>query len=244
MQFYRLRSPKYATDALANRANPVLPIEAFRMPMYDCDVCNTIRTGYRTLYIPVTNIDLVVRLSAPRLRHDDWWALARDLHDYLRLTQDQLIEPGDVFGTPSYAITSTIYSDCVISVPDVLIKERVAEAMMLAGLTGFNLIKPTFVAGKRYNGPLGELYALHIQGRAWRKGSYQVVQCERCGRTKCTPESPEIDQDRWDGSDVFTIDGSDSLFGLSERAYMVFVQNQFTNVQLIALTPETPLRGV
>jgi len=239
--FYLLLWPQYATDRLGYRANPVETEEKLKMPMFDCDVCGNIRTGYRPLFLPVTNIDLLLRLAAPRLQHDEWWALARDLHAYLNLPQNEQIQPGDVLGTPTYEISRTVYSDCVMLVPETFVKDRVAEAMSTAGLTGYNLFKPGFVAGRRYKGPLDELSLLHIHGRAWRKGTQKIVQCERCQRTKRTLVSPEIDVDRWDGADVFTIDGIESIIGLSQKAYRVFVENQVTNVLLLEITPSTPL---
>ena len=233
MCFYLLLLPQYPTDRIGERANPVQTAEMLRMPMFDCDVCKTIRTGYRPLFLPVTNIELLFRLAAPRLPHDEWWALAKDLHDYLNLPPEQQIQPGDILGTPIYEIARTVYTDCVMIVPGIFVNDRVAQAMSTAGLTGYNLFKPGFVAGRRYKGPLDELHMLHIHGTAWRKGSHKVVQCERCLRTKRTLISPEIDVDRWDGSDIFTIDGTESIIGLTEKAYRVFVENHVTNVLLL-----------
>ncbi len=228
--FYHLIQQEYETDRLTSRANPIVTIGELYMPVLQCDVCGTQRCGgQQQRHEAVTDPELARRLDGGPLAFGEWWGLAAKVREHLNLAED--VMPGDTFGLPTYQITLDTASDFLFPNLRAVISQRVLNAFQSAGLSGYHTIEPGLVPGKRVRNELPPYYELCVIGTAWRKGTIVSTACNHCGRRQRTLVSLEIDPERWDGSDIFTVDGVTSIIGASARARDLIVEAGFTNVQ-------------
>ena len=238
MEFFWLRIPVYATDRLMSRANPIYPIDPIGLPGRICSVCHSTWSGYRDTYIPLPIGFRDKRLTNPSPVEDGaWLGLEKDVRLALNLPPDHELRPGDNLGTPKYYIKPNT-SDLLFYIGPPFVSNRVAELLVNTGVTG---VKPKriearwhpSVKDKSKSPP--DLFGLLVTGRGWRKGVdlRTITDCSHCERRIFPrPEIMLIDQDRWDGSDVFTIDLNPNIVIVTAHVRDLLNRYDFTNYRL------------
>src|SRR3990172_8594057 len=128
----------------------------------------------------------------------------------------------------------TWYSDCLIT-------DKTLRLFRDAGLTGFTVnpveIGPTTEGGKRL-ATLPTLWELVIVGRGGdadpKSGIHLIYMCPHCGLTRFSSfrNGIVVDQQAWDGSDLFTITGYPFIL-VTERVKELAIKHGLTNCALI-----------
>ena len=129
----------------------------------------------------------------------------------------------------------TWYHDCLIT-------DWVRELFQQVGLTGFE-IRPVVVEqvkrlGKRSLEEIPRLWELVVTGKggdARPKSGIQIVyRCEACGFVDYSSYNGFfVDEDQWDGSDFFTVNGYPKHMLVTERIKDLIVTHRLTNCTLI-----------
>jgi hypothetical protein len=163
--------------------------------------------------------------------------LRDDYLDEVNLPKETLILPGDIIGVDSAKISSPKLSDIIFpSVAVFLFGERAASVLQNAGFTGAELLKiPVSFSGKKYvdiEPPV--LYQLRVTGKANNVGSpdSNIVVCDVCHRSISSHVTRvyEVDESRWDGSDIFNIDENENMVFVTERVREALLTAQLNNV--------------
>lgn len=225
---YEVLQPRYADDELYERGNPVTSTSSHSIPGVLCPSCGPWASSVR-LRVPVP--EQLESFNTPQFLPLDAWRDAQRGWAELLGVAPEVVEPGAEFGPPQGRCTAAITEDIVFPTPgEVWVRERVRtelEAGKLVGLE-FAEVQLTGVAGV----PLWELVA---RGRAWTESANEDQDhlCGLCGRrTLPGPANPRLDLNRWDGSDVMTIDMNPNRLFVTDRVARVFELGRFTNVVL------------
>lgn len=143
----------------------------------------------------------------------------------------------------------TWYGDCLIT-------DRVLKLFQEAGLTGFR-VKPVTVErvrrlGKKALAKIPQLWELVITGKGGdarpESGIRIIYRCEACGLVEYSSfrDGIHVDEEQWDGSDFFTINGYPKLILVTERVKELIIGHRLTNCVLIPAEklrwPETLMR--
>lgn len=130
----------------------------------------------------------------------------------------------------------TWYHDCLIT-------ERVLQLFRQAGLTGFK-VRPVVVEkvkrpGKRRLEDIPRLWELVVTGKGGdtrpESGIRVIYRCEACGYTQYSSYRNGIlvDEEQWDGSDFFTVNGYPKHILVTERVKDLIIAHRLTNCVLI-----------
>jgi len=143
----------------------------------------------------------------------------------------------------------TWYADCLIT-------DRVLELFQRAGLTGFKA-RPVVVErvkgrSKRHLEDIPKLWELVVIGKGGdarqESGIRVIYRCEACGFVEYSSYRNGIlvDEEQWDKSDFFTVNGYPKHILVTERVKDLIVAHQLTNCMLIPVEnlrwPETVMR--
>lgn len=124
-----------------------------------------------------------------------------------------------------------------------LVTDRVLQLFRQVGLTGFE-VRPVVVEGVKRLGKKGlekipTLWELVVTGRGGdarpESGIRIIYQCEACGLVKYSSYKNGIlvDEERWDGSDFFTVNGYPKYILVTERVKDLIMAHRLTNCVLI-----------
>ena len=125
---------------------------------------------------------------------------------------------------------------------DYLLTDRVLHIFQEAGFSGFT-VKPVDVRPKTEKGKelsiLPTLWELVITGKGGdadpRSGIRLIYTCPHCGMIRYSSFSNGIivNEQSWDGSDFFTINGYHKFMLVTERVKNLIIENGLTNCALI-----------
>jgi len=149
-----------------------------------------------------------------------------------RLTDLTIILPSPRVGD----FVWTWYSDCLIT-------DWVLELFQRAGFTGFE-VRPVTVErvkrlGKEGLEDIPRLWELVVTGRGGdarpESGIRVIYRCEACGLVEYSSYRNGIlvDEDQWDGSDFFTVNGYPKFILVTERVKDLIIAHRLTNCALI-----------
>jgi hypothetical protein len=149
-----------------------------------------------------------------------------------RLTDLTIILPSPRVGD----FVWTWYSDCLIT-------DWVLELFQRAGFTGFE-VRPVTVErvkrlGKEGLEDIPRLWELVVTGRGGdarpESGIRVIYRCEACGLVEYSSYRNGIlvDEDQWDGSDFFTVNGYPKHILVTERVKDLVIAHRLTNCALI-----------
>lgn len=231
MKFYKFTHPEYGSDYESSDNNPIRMIEDIWIPGIICPACGRTWAGSRRLYLPIEDETLWRKLSSEPLPLSEWNDLVHKIRTQLKLPEDYVLKPGDVLGPPIAEILDRNIPDFLHPFPgQIIVQSKVIEALQRAELSGFRAIQVRTQWSEQEKPP--ELYELLVTGAAWRIDSKeeQIIVCRSCHRTKF-PNSDmlSVDQNRWDGSDFFHVDGNPNIVLITERACEILTRNKFTN---------------
>ena len=149
-----------------------------------------------------------------------------------RLTGLSIILPSPTIGDFAW----TWYSDCLIT-------DHVLHLFRQAGLSGFKTrpaeIEKVKRLGKECAASIPRLWELVITGKgadARPESGIQVVyRCEACGMVRYSSYQNGIlvNEEQWDGSDFFTVNGYPKFILVTERVKDLIITHQLTNCMLI-----------
>lgn len=230
--FFRLTTPRYATDHESDRRNTVWVADPLvGLPPTICELCGNSWASNARLRVPVPQelADEVgtfpgVRTPLPweewRRRRIRWAAL-------LNVAPDMLV-PGLDIGPPYGEVRRKTKEDVIHASPGyVWVQERVKGAIEQAGFSGVKLVE--VVLDKR---DCPRLWELDVHGHGFRPGTTaeSLRDCQRCGRLVFpNPEDLTVDVSRWDGSDFFDLDRNTAMIFVTERVRDLFVRERFSN---------------
>jgi len=149
-----------------------------------------------------------------------------------RLTDLTIILPSPRVGD----FVWTWYSDCLVT-------DRVLELFRQAGFSGFE-VRPVTVErvkrlGKEGLEDIPRLWELVVTGRGGdarpESGIRVIYRCEACGLVEYSSYRNGIlvDEDQWDGSDFFTVNGYPKFILVTERVKDLIIAHRLTNCALI-----------
>jgi len=116
-----------------------------------------------------------------------------------------------------------------------LTNRKVAEFIESAGLTGVKMVKVLVRWGRHVKDTsmqLPDFYAMNVEAIGWRQSVElrSITACSHCGRrTFDGPDNIVIDEERWDGSDVFMLDMNPAYVIVTERVKRLFEEQGFHN---------------
>ena len=238
MQFFELTHPDYESDRAFDFANPVRIYRDTVMPGLICSVCADTQggawSGSRRLYLPITDALLKRRLNRWPLPETEWKVLAQAVREHVGLTDDFVLEPGDILGAPRATLLRTELPDFIYGYPgEIIVNEAVVEALRDAGLTGFEIMHIETHWGAKVKESVSELPQLSIlviAGHVWREDVTleTVTACKQCGR-RVFPDWRPITEAAWTHTDFFNIDLNPNMVVVTECVCEVLARHHFTN---------------
>jgi hypothetical protein len=224
MQFYRLQPPDYLTDQEDDAANPIRMERELWLPGMMCNACGETWAGSRRLYIDITEPDLRRQLRGGPLPAAQWNLLAERVRHVVASEHSEAFEPGDVFGQPRAILTRRQFPELIHPLPgQLIVSHRVATLVEDHRITGVRVIpvrSEWAPSVRRSSEPPPPQYELMILGKAWRRGSTEetIRACDVCQRRILpNPEVLNVDQSRWDGSDMFHLDRATTMVFVTEN---------------------------
>jgi hypothetical protein len=228
--------PEYETDRADERANNV-NLKMLSFPGIECSACGQIWGGSRFMNWPVPKRNIRSFQNEWPIRSEDWFRLRDDYLDEVNLPKETLILPGDRIGIGSAKISSPKISDVIFPLIGVfLFGERAASVLQNSGFRGAELLKipVSFSSKKCIDIEPPVLYQLRVTGKARNVGSpdSDTVVCDVCHRSisKHTTRVREVDESRWDGSDIFNMDENENMVFVTERVREALLTAQLNNV--------------
>jgi hypothetical protein len=248
MQFYELREPDYSTDQLHDRANPIRMIEEYSVPGILCPVC-TEETGGGWASSDRVRVDtpddtlLKPMLSGQNLPPAEWKKVRDKIRIELNVPAYMRITPGAAIGLPRAELLQPDVQQILHPFPgQLIVRDTVVHALEQARLTGFQPVPVSAEWGMKAQRLVAEdpplLYELCISGHAWRVGfdEERITTCHTCGR-KLFPDPHwlEVDQNRWDGSDFFTVDMNPNIVLVTDRVCQTLADAVFGNYRCVPI---------
>ncbi len=236
MSFFELSSPDYETDEELEAHNPIRLSCEYFIPSVQCEICGAwassdrIRKNFESSVLKTFRGIKFLSLS-------DWKAASLDWASELGVSTAR-ITPGAELGKPQAELLSVNIDDFLHPMPgQILMTKKVAAVLEEGNASGVELYPLSPVWGKKvknvdYDPPI--LWELVVKGVGWRKGvdEKSIEACDLCGRT-IFPQAPIlIDQDRWDGSDIFNIDKNPNRVFVTDRIAELIESYGFRNYRL------------
>lgn len=232
MQFFEITHPGYKSDHEADRHNPVELTARYYIARVACGRCGPWSSSTR-LRLPWRRV-LEDFEGSPFLSIEEWARMRPRWARLLRVKPDE-IDPGAYIGPPMGVCRAAIHDDVVHPFSGVLwITERARRVLAKARLKGVSLMKVDLYPSRSRR----ELFEVVTRGRAWRKGSTpeRLRACKRCGRMKFpAPTRLEVDEKRWDGSDLFYVDFNPNILIGTERVASLIEKHEFSNVVAVPI---------
>jgi hypothetical protein len=245
MPFFILDHPEYATDYQDSRQNPLEAKERLFMPGYQCSACHQTWAGSHRRYHPfhTTNRALLKRLTHPwPMKDAEWHAFAAEVRAALHVPDTFILQPGDYLGIPTVEVRSARLHDFTfLPIGRIIVNETVLDVLQTAGFRGF-VVQPCQVrVGKKAQAAYPQpprLFELVVTGRAWLVGSdpQNVQTCAVCQHAAFIADYDvtreyllEIDETRWDGSDLFLVNNNPNITFVTEQVCQVLAAHQCTN---------------
>ena len=236
MNFFELSAPEYLTDKEGKKYNPIEVRSDYFIPSVQCDVCGVwassdrIRINFeRSALKPFKGINFLDLQS--------WKEARKDWSSMLQVPEN-IITPGAELGEPKVKLLSLELNDFMHPMPgQVIVSSKVANILQDNHISGVELFPLTPVWSKKIKEEKDEipnLWELVITGTGWRKGVDEkaILACNLCDRT-VFPTAPMIlDKNKWDGSDIFTIDHNPNRIFITERFSNLMKSSELTNYQL------------
>lgn len=212
MNFFHLTNPLYASDQARKRANPLRTINGYWIPGLTCSKCGETWAGTRRLYLPLNDLSIIKFLNLPPLSDSDWYQNLSEIRRILRLPESFELQPGDRLGIPEFELHRTKIGKIMFAFPgQIIVTKDIVDDLKEAGVSGYSpiqaIVKWSDSVKEAINPPA--LYELMIHGHAWRKDmSIETsIACDKCRRPLFhNPNVITVDEDRWDGSDMFNLD--------------------------------------
>jgi len=230
--FFRLDTPKYATDHESDRRNTVWVARPFvRLPAATCDVCGTWSSS-KKLRVDVPQALIAELGTFPGMQEplpwEEWQRRRAEWATALNIAPEQL-KPSTKLGPPYGKVQRKTKEDVIHASPGyVWVQERVKKAIEQAGFRGVGLVE--VIVDKKKECP--QLWELVVEGHGFRPGhtAESLRDCQQCGRQIFpNPEDLTVDVSRWDGSDFFDLDGNPNMIFVTERVRDLFVREGFSN---------------
>jgi hypothetical protein len=244
VSFYKLTTPDYATDQQEAGANPVQQVIQYEMPGIRCSACGSVWGGYKRKYIEINDDNLESVLRGWPVDNITWNTIKNRLVSSAKVPASYIIEPGDILGRPIFEVYQPLVHDFIQAFPGQwLVSASVNQDLSAAAVTGITSVpvelrhSSTWQEERR---ELPEYFELLIHGHAWRVGSTEqsMTACNVCKRTIYPdPEWSQIDMERWDRSDVFTVDDNNNVAFVSDKFAELAKNRGYSNIALNAITP-------
>lgn len=242
MRFFELTPPRYATDAEADRRNPVRPLVDWHVPSITCDECGRWASSDRLrMQLPLAR-DLEAFGQISFLPAHEWLRRRSEWAQLLGVLPER-INPGAELGPPRAEVENRDLEDFVHPSPgQIWVGERAMPALAHAEFAGVDFVEveTSWMKGEGSSRQRPRLWELVVSGSAWRKGSNEqsITACARCGRTTFPNASRlEVDEARWGGSDFFHLDRNPNIIVVTERVRDLLEANRFSNFRCVSTAP-------
>jgi hypothetical protein len=236
MMFYLLGTPDCDTDEIYDRTNPVTFDKQMRFPWVSCQACGQNWGGYGLTAWPVPTKVRDEYFSGP-LAYDRWVKLKNDYLNEIGLPLETQIWPGDGIGLVTAELKYQVVPDIIHPwLGPLLFNERAMNIMKSLEATGASLprIQCRYSKKLHFSNEPPALYQLVVTGTAKCVGSLHPLKrlCDICGR----PENPEVctsgaDIVRWDGSDIFNLDGNTLKTYVTSRIRDALLSANISNIE-------------
>jgi hypothetical protein len=228
--FYKLSHPKYESDEIQDKNNPIDVVEKKWMPGIICPSCGTWASSRRK-YRTILDLRIFNYTNKPPLPVQDWKKMESQAREYIEIKNNEHLFPGEIIGTPWVQIKNEIKNDFLFAWSgEVIISESVYLILSSANLTGFSF-KEINIKNKANN---YNLYAIFPEQICLMK---DIKKCTICNRPKMTDEyafeSKKIMNTL--SLDIFSPEINPNIIYISDRCRDIILLNKFSNIDLIPI---------